>query len=187
MISLLEFLESVKKLSPELKHHLDSIIRQENFLKHQFLLRDGEVSSHIYFIDKGFTRAFNNFNGKPTTNWFMKEMDIIVSVKSFFRREKSSENIEAIEDTLVSYISYDELENTYDSFPEFNIVGRKILTHYYIQCEERINDLRNKNAVEKHTEMLLKFPDIYYRAPLGNIASYLGITLETLSRIRSAQ
>ncbi len=186
MMSLIEFLNSTQTLSPSLTKHLESIIRQESFVKHQLLLKEGEVSDHIYFIDQGFTRAFNTFRGKPITNWFMKEMDVIVSVKSFFRREKSLENIEAIEDTIVSYISYEDLDNTYRLFPEFNVIGRMILTHYYIQCEERINDLRNKNAEEKHGEMLLKFPDIYYRAPLGNIASYLGITLETLSRIRSA-
>ena len=72
-----------------------------------------------------------------------------ISVKNFFRREKSDEFIEAIEDTIVQFITYDELEQLYRDFPEFNIVGRKLITEYYVMSEERNFLLRKQTAQEK--------------------------------------
>jgi hypothetical protein len=114
----------------------------------------------------------------------MKENDVIVSVNSFFKRVQSYENIQTIEESTLHYIHYDELQNIYRDFIEFNIVGRVLAEMYYVLSEERLYGIRSHTAEERFDFLLDKHPEIIQRAPVGYIASYLGINLETLSRLR---
>ncbi len=108
---------------------------------------------------------------------------LLSSVHSFFNRERSYEFVQAIEDTIVHYISYEELETLYREFPEFNVIGRKMITQYYVLSEERNYLLRKQTAIEKFTFFQKRFDRIASRVPRKDIASYLGINLETLSRL----
>ena len=115
----------------------------------------------------------------------MGDGDIIVSVYSFFSRQPSFENIEILEDATLQSINWDQLQSLYKNYPEFNETGRLITENYYIKSEERVINLQTLTARQRYDQLLSTYPGILQKASLGQIASYLGIKQETLSRIRA--
>lgn len=165
--------------------YLNSNLKTKHLRRKEILLKKGEICNNIYFIEKGLLRCYYEKNDEEISSWFMKENDVIISVKSFYNRTPSYETIAAIENTIVHGITYMQLEFLYKNYLEFNIIGRLLTTKYYILSEERIYSLRKERARDRYLSLLKTRPDIIKRVPLKYIASYLGITLETLSRIRS--
>ena len=117
----------------------------------------------------------------------MKENDVIISVFSFYKQVPSVEAIEALEDSVVHYISYKDLMELYEQYLEFNVVGRVLTTHYYMLSEERNFIMRKENAETRYHYFMDNYADLFQRIPLLHIASYLGVSAETLSRIRNAK
>ena len=117
----------------------------------------------------------------------MKESDVIVSVESFFSQTPSYENIETIENSHLYYIDYTELQYLFNNCLEFNFVGRVLTEKYYKLSEQRLYSLRMQKAADRYDFILNHFPQIILRVPSKYIASYLGITEETLSRIRASK
>lgn len=179
-----EQLSQISFLSPELRQHLSLILEEETFPRKIILLKAGHVSRRIYFVKKGFIRAFFYKAGSPYTTWFMGQNEFVISVYSFFSQKQSFENIEVLEDSILLSITWDELQNLYKQFPEFNIIGRLITEQYYIRSEERTIDQQTLTAHQRYQKLLNTYPNILQQATLGQIASYLGIKQETLSRIR---
>ena len=175
---------SIIPISMALEKRLSDALKIKRILKKEILLKEGQVCNYIYFIEQGFLRSYYVNEGKEITGWFMKENDIIVSVNSFFKRLPSYENIQAIENSTLHYVHFDELQNIYKDFIEFNIIGRVLAEMYYTLSEERLYGMRSHTAEERFNFLLDKHPEIIQRAPVGYIASYLGISLETLSRLR---
>lgn len=183
--SLIKTLNGISILSEKLQEQIKTLLIEEQFPRNSLLLKSGQVSQRIFFIKKGFIRAFYHKNGNQYTSWFMGEGEIIVSVYSFFSRNPSFENIEVLEDCVVQSINWDELQYLYKNFPEFNLTGRLITELYYIKSEERAINLQTLSAKERYEHLLNTYPSILQRASLGQIASFLGIKQETLSRIRA--
>jgi len=183
--SLLYTLNSIAILSEGLQGQIKSFLTEETFPGKSILLKAGQVSRRIYFIKKGFVRAFYYKGNSEYTSWFMGDGDIIVSVYSFFSGKPSFENIEVLEDSTLQSINWDQLQYLYKNFPEFNLVGRIITEQYYIRSEERAISLQTLAAKQRYDKLLSEYPGILQRASLGQIASYIGIKQETLSRIRA--
>ncbi|WP_205687100.1 Crp/Fnr family transcriptional regulator [Chitinophaga rhizosphaerae] len=173
-------------MSPELEQHLKLILVTKEVPKKTMLLKRGQVCEHVYFIESGMLHCFYEKNSEKITSWFMKENDVIISAKSFYMQTPSEESIVALENTLVHGISYQQLQDIYSKHLEFNVIGRVLTTKYYIQSEERLYSLRKERARDRYLSLLDTQPDIIRRAPLKHVASYLGINMETLSRIRSS-
>ena len=182
-ISVLDFLNSIIPISENLKIRLESILRTAEFKKKTVLLKEGQVSNYIYFIESGLIRIYYIKEDKEICSGLICEGGLAISVKSFFNREKSDEFIETIEDTRAQYISFQELEQLYIDFPEFNIVGRRLITQYYVKSEERNFLLRKQTAQEKFQFFQKHFGHLISRVQRKDIASYIGINLETLSRL----
>jgi len=182
---LFQLLNSIHILSPELQTAISDLLIEEHFKKKTLILKQGQVSQRIYFISEGFVRAYYDKSDETFTNWFMGQGDIIISVYSFFSRRPSFESIEVLEDCTLQSISWDQLQYLYKTFPEFNINGRIITEQYYIRSEERAIDLQTLTAKQRYEKMISSYPDILQKASLGQIATYLGIKQETLSRIRA--
>ncbi|HKB43228.1 MAG TPA: Crp/Fnr family transcriptional regulator [Chitinophagaceae bacterium] len=185
MKDLLYLLGNIHPLSPQLQQYLSGKLRNRTIARKEFLLQSGSISRHIYFIKKGLLRCYHIANGQEICSKFMKEGDIIVSASSFFLQKESEEFIQAIEDSQVCYICYDELQYMYKNFPEFNIISRIVTTKSYLLSEQRINLIRMKQAAGRYQSMMEFFPELVLRVPAKYLASYLGISVETLSRIRS--
>lgn len=182
---LLHLCNSIIPLSDALKERLMSLLCVDTFPKKTLLLKEGQISNYIYFIEKGFVRSFYQKGNQEITSWFMQENDFFFSVNSFINRQPSQEYIETIEESTLCYIHYDELQKMYREFIEFNIVGRVLTEKYYVLCEERLQSIRKQRSEERYQFLLSYHTQILQRAPLKYVASYLGISLETLSRIRS--
>ena len=182
MVELLHFLESIHPMSDSLKQHLAVTLKEKHLAKKDYLLKAGHVSRNICFIAKGLLRCFYIKDDLEVCSWFMKEGDVIVSVESFFQQKPSYESIQALEDCLVYYITYDELQYTYRHYSEFNFIGRVMLEKYYVLSEQRLYSMRMQTAVERYHHLLQHFPELVQRVSTTDIASYLGVRRETLSR-----
>jgi len=183
--SLFNTLNNIQILSPELQSRFSELIIEEYVPKKAVLLKAGMVAHRIYFIKKGFVRAFYYKGDSQFTSWFMGPGEIVISVYSFFSRKPSFENIEALENCTLQSISWEQLQELYKTFPKFNITGRIITEQYYIRSEERAINLQTLTAIQRYEKLLAEYPMIAQIASLGQIATYLGIKQETLSRIRA--
>lgn len=179
------YLESIYPLTDGLKHHLSTVLKEKTLPKKSYLLKAGHVSRNICFIARGLLRCFYVQDNHEVCSWFMKEGDVIVSVESFFTQKESYESIQALEDSLLYYIHYDELQFLYHHFPEFNFVGRVLLEKYYTLSEQRLYSLRMQRAQERYYYLLQHHPELILRVPAKFLASYLGITEVTLSKIKA--
>lgn len=185
MESIISYLHSIHPLSSKLEEYLKGILESKNIRKKTLILKKGQVAGSIYFIEKGLVRCFYMKQQKEVCSWFMKEGDVIVSVESFFTQKPSYESIQTLEDTILHYISYNELQFIYHNFPEFNFIGRVLTEKYYALSERRLHSLRMQQATERYQWFLKESPELIQRISSTLLASYLGITLETLSRIKS--
>ena len=154
------------------------------FSKGELLLEEGQVCEHIYFVRKGVVRGFIREGKKDITTWITAEGEMVSSILSFERKGSSIENMQAIEDSEMLALTLVDLEKLYEQFPEFNIVSRKLLQQYYSDAEVRAFIARLTNAETKYKQFLTRYSHFANRIPLTYIASFLGITLETLSRVR---
>ena len=153
--------------------------------KGKYLLKPGHMGDFIYLILKGVMRAFIKEGGKEITTWINEENEIVGSIRSLGLHVPSDEYLQAIEDCHLIGIPYKLVEYLYDTYPEANIIGRKILEESYRDAEERAYISRIPSAEKKYKRFIETRAQLINRVSLKYIASYLGMTLETLSRVRS--
>jgi CRP-like cAMP-binding protein len=155
-----------------------------SFRKGKLLLKAGEICDHIYFIKKGAVRGFIRDGAKDITTWITAENEIVSSISSLDMKEPAQENMQAIENCELLALTYSDFQDLYIKFPEFNILARKLLQKYYQDAERRAFIARVTKAEKKYRLFLTRYCHLANRIPLKYIASFLGITLETLSRVR---
>ena len=155
-----------------------------SFNKGELLLEAGQVCQHIYFIKKGVVRGFIREGKREITTWITAEGEMVSSILRFEEKGSAIENMQAIEDSEMLAMTLADLQDLYEQFPEFNIVSRKLLQQYYSDAETRAFIARLTNAETKYKQFLARYSHLGNRIPLTYIASFLGITLETLSRVR---
>ncbi len=164
---------------------LEKCLVKKEFFKNDFLLSEAKVCKELYFLEKGALRGFYNIDGKEVTHWFGFESDFVTSFHSFITGEPSVENIQMLEYSICWAIEKETLEQLYNSHPSIERLVRIAYEKYYIRLEERYVNAQFKNATQLYEDLLASNPHIINRVSLGYIASYLGISQETLSRIRS--
>lgn len=152
--------------------------------KNDHLLKQGQILSSYFVLKKGIIRSYIHRNEKEINVWFGAEDQIFGAIMPMYANRASPENIQFLENSELYTISVDDLENLYKSHPELNLIGRKIAEEVCVILEERINALHFETATERYLSLITQQPYLLQRVNLGHIASYLGITQETLSRIR---
>lgn len=156
----------------------------QQFSKNDYLLKKGRVCRHFYFLEHGALRGFYHLNDKEVTHWFGFENNFISSFHSYITEQPAVENIQFMENSTLWAISKKELTSLFDKYQEIERLVRIIYEQYYIRLEERYVNAQFKTASELYADLIERAPHILQRVPLGQISSYLGITQETLSRIR---
>ena len=182
--SVIETLNYFYPLSEGIKDYFRKHTYSCSFRKGKLLLKAGEACEHIYFIKKGAVRGFIKDGTKDITTWITAENEVVSSISSLDIREPAQENMQAIENCEMLALTYTDFQNLYVKFPEFNIVARKLLQKYYQDAERRAFIARVTKAEKKYRLFLTRYGHLANRIPLKYIASFLGITLETLSRVR---
>ncbi|RYE59153.1 MAG: cyclic nucleotide-binding domain-containing protein [Sphingobacteriales bacterium] len=182
---LIQFLNTIHPLSDGLKDHLRAILKEKKLYKRDYFLKAGHISRTICFIENGLLRCFYNRGDTEICSWFMKEGDVIVSIESFFQQKPSYESIQALEDCTLHYIEYEELQHIYREFPEFNFTGRLLTEKYYALWAQQLYGLRMQSAQERYNWLFENHADLLLRVPSKYLASNLGITEVTLSKIKA--
>jgi CRP-like cAMP-binding protein len=173
-------------LKPSIIGYIDEVTYCCSAAKGQFLDRPGRPSNHLYLICKGVIRGYRQFGKKEITTWINEENEIVGTIQNLGLREKpSAEYIQVIEDAELVALPNQSVELMYQRFPAANTIGRLILEESYRAAEERAFICRLPSAQMRYRLFLEQTPHLVNRIPLKYIASYLGITLETLSRLRN--
>ncbi len=182
---LLYYFKKWADLSHEDEAIILSAFEPMSIKKKKDLLVSGQVCQYLYFITKGCLRSFY-IDSKGVEHIYQIRMDNswISDIKSFFSKSPSNYNIESLEDSTLLRISYERFEQLLKEFPNLERYFRILFQKAYINALERLNATMWETAMDRYNEMLKENPEIFQRVPLVYIASYLGITPESLSRIR---
>lgn len=182
---LLETLGFIIPLPAPFQQRVNDEVITETFKRKHLLLRPGETARRLYFIRYGFLRAyFIDSSGKECTTWFMGKGDLMISVYSFFTQKRAYEYIEVLDDCKLQSLTWNQLNSYYADFAEGNLLGRIVTQKYYLLSEERALFLRTQTQESRYEMLVERYPDIEQKTTQSNIASYLGISRETLSRIK---
>lgn len=174
-------------LSPECQEDLLESIAIRSLKKGEVLVKEGQYADKAYFIVQGCARAYYVKEGRDISDWFAFEQEFISSIVSFFAHAASPHYIELLQDSLLIELSRDSIEALSQKYHEFEHLIRVVVTKTMLSQRERISSILFHTAEEKYEQILKIRPDIIQRVPLMHIASYLGMTTETLSRIRNTQ
>ncbi|MEE0995648.1 MAG: Crp/Fnr family transcriptional regulator [Prevotella sp.] len=164
---------------------LEGILEPVKYGKGEMILAEGEVCRGISYIEKGLVRQFYNKNGKEVTEHLGVDHTIFMCIESLFKEEPSRLQVEALEATLVYILPKSKLEAAAIRNVNIQMLYRKILEESLIQSQVHADLMRFETAPNKYKRLCELSPQVVLRAPLTYIASYLQMTPETLSRIRS--
>ena len=164
---------------------LEGILEPVKYGKGEMILTEGEVWRGISYIEKGLVRQFYNKNGKEVTEHLGVDHTIFMCIESLFKEEPTRLQVEALEATLVYILPKAKLEAAAIRNVNIQMLYRKILEESLIQSQVHADLMRFETAPNKYKRLCELSPQVVLRAPLTYIASYLQMTPETLSRIRS--
>jgi CRP-like cAMP-binding protein len=173
------------QLSAEAQDALYGCLEEVVFAKNEYLVREGKICRHLYFLQQGALRGFYNLDGKEITHWFAFEEDFVTYFHSFITQKPAVENIQLLEGSVLYCLTKESLNTLMAGHHEIERLVRLAYEKYYIRLEERFVNAHFKTATERYQDLLQQTPHLLERVPLGYIASYLGISPETLSRVRS--
>ncbi len=165
---------------------LESILVPLKFAKNEMILREGETCTNIYWVVKGLVRQYYYKNGKELTEYMASENTIVMCIESLFREQPTHLQIKALEPTIMIALPKAELEAVAMKSVNIQILFRKILEESLILSQHHADMLRFESAQDRYAKLVKNQPQLVLRAPLVYIASYLQMTPETLSRVRTA-
>jgi CRP-like cAMP-binding protein len=179
----------LRSLAPFSDEDLDKATEKfypESLKRNDFFCKAGRIADRIAYVNRGVLRSYYMVNEKETTTFFGLPGSMAVALPSFLQMIPSHENIQALEDSELIVIHREELFRLYEHDWKWQQVGRVLMEHYYIRLEEHMISLQSESAVERYERLAARSPEVFQAVQLQYIASYLGISPETLSRIRKA-
>ena len=165
---------------------LEGILVPMKFQKGEIILREGEICENIYWVAKGLVRQFYYKNEKELTEYMATEDNIVMSIESLFKEQPSSQQIVALEPTILFALPKKDLEHEAVRNVNIQMLYRKILEESLIISQVHADMLRFESAQERYAKLVKRSPQLVLRAPLVYVASYLQMTPETLSRVRTS-
>ena len=182
---LVQFFRDTNLVGAQKAEEFAEHFHAKHFAKNDFFLHEGKISDEYLYLENGCMRSFAyDTEGKDITTNFCTGNQVVFEISSFFNRTASKENIQALTDSGGWFITYMELNNLFHATPEFREFGRHILVRGFSSLKIRMLSMITETAEERYVHLLKSHPEIFVYAPLKNIATYLGITDTSLSRIR---
>lgn len=182
----LNFLREIQPLSPESREAILLLCSLVPIAKNHNLQEIGQKCRTIYFVKEGLARIYYLKDGIEVTEYFAFENDLIIRAESLFRDKPSSKAIQALERTVFIGIPSEALFSLFDKYPDIERLFRKIIEQAYVHTVNRMEAIQFHSAEERYAQLLAEKPNLIQRISLKHIASYLGITQVSLSRIRAA-
>ena len=164
---------------------LGEAVQEVTFPKGHILLRADKIETDVYFIKKGIVRAYSIHDGNEVTFWFGHEGDTALSMRSYVQNKEGYEDIEVLEESEFYMLKAQCLQELFKEDLHIANWGRKFAENELVKTEERLISRQFKSATERYNDLLKDTPHLLQRVQLGHIASYLGITQVSLSRIRA--
>jgi len=184
-MNLHEYLKSIKSMSDAKADMIAGYFKEEVLPQKDLIIHEGMISKKSYFLQAGIVRCYIiDLNGDEITTRFYSDPDFLNDFLSFFEQKPSEEYYELVTDCTLFSISYDNVQHCFHNIPEFREWGRMMLTLNYSYLNKRMISFHKETAQERYMNLIKKHPEILEKAPLNTIASYLGITKFSLSRIR---
>lgn len=185
MQKLLEYISKRAFITPELQSRITTDFQQIETQKGDILLQEGNRARYLYFIEKGILHNYYYHDLRQVSSWFYCENQFITSWFSFYSQKPSFETIECLEDCILYRISYTDYQKLIADFSAFGNFARLLSEEILTLLDEFSKSWSFLSAKEKYQLLHRHFPQIELRVKLGLIASFLGISQETLSRIRA--
>lgn len=186
MQPVLDYWNSIHPMTPELTADVIAYGKIQSFSKGEMLLVPGKTANYASFIMEGLVKSYytreSDMAGVVTK--FMFEKSIITSIFSYYGRKPGNEYIVALEDTIIASLHYDDMQKLFNDHPVFNTIIRILTERYLYFSEVELYNMRKPLAEDRYIFFLKHFPHLLQRLALKDIASYLGMTMETLSRVR---
>ena len=185
MVNQLQKLAVFGSLSKAAVEKISAYTSAVNYPKGFVLIHADKIESNFYILESGIARAYSDGENQQITFWFGQSGSILFSFNSYINNKSGYENIELLENSILYELKTDSLIQSYNSHTELANWGRKLAELELIKTEERYIARLFKSASARYKELQASYPALINRIQLGHIASYLGVTQVTLSRIRS--
>ncbi|UTW61691.1 Crp/Fnr family transcriptional regulator [bacterium SCSIO 12741] len=185
MSELLGYIEERVSLNAEERDAVVSAFKPVSGAKNEVIIKANQTARYLYFIQKGLIRTYSETDTREITSWIYPEGLFATGWYSFLRQEPSPEYVQCLEDCELMAISHEQLQSLYKSYPNLDRFGRLLMQEQFAFLDYFSRGYYFLSAREKYELLLSYFPEIELRAKIGHIASMLGISIETLSRIRS--
>lgn len=185
MTELIDVINSFQVMDFETEKAIRRYFIVEKLTKNELIIEEGKICNKVYFIKSGAVRRFCLEDGIEVTKWIYTDNQFVTSMSSFFEQKPSFESFQTCEETTVYSLTYADEQNLleYPLFAKFHI---KLLRVYLSKINEFHHLFRAMNAQEKYSYLLHFFPQIILKGKLKHIASLIGVSQETLSRIRAS-
>jgi len=185
MSPIIHFFDEIERLPEEAKALIAQKAKLHRFAKGEIIFQQGQVCHNMFFMMRGLARVFHGKEEKEVVDWIATEENPFTAIDSFYSRRPSRYTIEVLEDSDVYSILYDDMEGLCRRFHVIERIARMVTMDQFLILQERVDMIQFQNAQQRYETFLQRFPGLIHRLQLTHIASYLGITLETLSRIRA--
>jgi CRP-like cAMP-binding protein len=185
LTSFLQTVFDVSKIDQNLIRFLSLQSTLVEYPKKTILSKEGSNHKYIFIVKNGFIRRHTLIDGKDITLEFAKENEMITSMSSIVTSNPTKDFIETVEDSIVLKLNSEYIKKLYDVSDEAPLIGNLLRDRYFLSLENRIRTLQLSSAKKRYNKLIKEQPHIIQRASLGQIASYLGMTQENLSRIRA--
>ncbi len=185
MDKLIENIKAYTTLNEEELTLLEDTTEKRVFKKNEIIFTEGIISEEIYFVTKGCVRLFYNVDGNDKTAFFYTEGQFICAGESYTYNIPAIENYQAIEQTEIYVFTKKNIEELLSKAPKFEIIARIATENELITCQKVIASFVTKSPEQRYKDLLNTQGELFQRVPQHYIASFLGVSPETLSRIKA--
>jgi len=184
--NLLSFIKQFVKFNNEELNVILNTLEVIQLSKNQIFIDEGQIANKIAFVNKGYLRVFYNYDGTEITRDITPLYSFATALPSFVSQTPSFEIISAITDCELFVIKKSDLDNLYEKFPKWERLGRRITEEMFVDSQKRIYSFITETAETRYKRLLNQYPDMIKDVPLRYIADFLGIKLQSLSRLRKS-